>query len=152
MTTFAVKVSDNSRRSAFVFIVLCKLTNEAHLNELPGPILQGMGCQFLSQSSAVWRRRQAYGAVETSLNASGVLRGALFWEWLSDGESATLTGVRETDSTWQCAAALQSSSPLLPDPEADPVLLIHGMDVALPLQWCKDFAPAQPRPWDCSRS
>ena len=48
-------------------------------------------------------RRKAYGAVETSLKASGVLRGALFWEWLSDGESATDTGVRETDSTWQCA-------------------------------------------------
>ena len=48
--------------------------------------------------------RQAYGAVQTSLSANGVLKGALFWEWLSNGESATDTGVRETDSTWQCAA------------------------------------------------
>ncbi len=50
--------------------------------------------------------RKVYGAVESSLNASGVLRGALFWEWLADGESATATGIRVTDSTWQCAAAL----------------------------------------------
>ena len=49
--------------------------------------------------------RSVYGAVESSLNASGVLRGALFWEWLADGESPTETGIRVTDSTWQCAAA-----------------------------------------------
>ena len=50
--------------------------------------------------------RKVYGAVESSLNAGGVLRGALFWEWLADGELATETGIRVTDSTWQCAAAL----------------------------------------------
>jgi hypothetical protein len=77
------------------------------------------GFRFPKQTphSRIRHRRQAYGAVESSLKAGGVLRGALFWEWLSDGELASESaffGVSETDFTWQCAALLNPNGSILP--------------------------------------